>query len=271
MPLETATYISQLTSTNPAHSDGLNQADAHLRLIKSVLQAQFPNFTAAVLNSTQAQLDAAVAAVVTRPNATVPAGTIMDFAGTTAPAGWLACDGTSLLRSDFTDLFAAIGTTWGAVDGTHFSLPNFFSRYRRHRDNSTLSGAVGTMQSPCNLAHTHPVVGSTNGADRSLDHSHNFSGTTGNDSPDHAHSFSGAFSAFATAANGPGAASTGSGVGGTTAGASARHQHAFGGTTAGVNSSIDHNHSISFTSGGGSADGAENRPWSATVLTCIKF
>lgn len=61
MPLETATYVSQLASANPAHSDQLNQADAHLRLIKSVLLATFPNFTAAALNSTQAAIDAAAA------------------------------------------------------------------------------------------------------------------------------------------------------------------------------------------------------------------
>jgi membrane-bound inhibitor of C-type lysozyme len=62
MPLETATYIDQLVSSNPVHTDDPNQGDAHLRLIKSAIQATFPNFTAAALNSTQAQIDAAVAA-----------------------------------------------------------------------------------------------------------------------------------------------------------------------------------------------------------------
>lgn len=60
MPLETATYIDQLVQSNPAHSDGLNNADAHLRLIKGTIQATFPNFTAAALNSTQAQIDTTV-------------------------------------------------------------------------------------------------------------------------------------------------------------------------------------------------------------------
>lgn len=65
MPLETATYINQLVTSNPAHSDGLNNADAHMRMIKGVLQAQFPNFTAAALNSTNANIDTAVTAVLT--------------------------------------------------------------------------------------------------------------------------------------------------------------------------------------------------------------
>jgi microcystin-dependent protein len=65
VPLESATYINQLVATNPAHSDGLNQADSHMRLIKGVLQAQFPNFTAAALNSTTANIDTTVTTVLT--------------------------------------------------------------------------------------------------------------------------------------------------------------------------------------------------------------
>jgi len=41
MGLETATYISQLVATNPLATDPISQGDDHLRLIKSVLQAQF--------------------------------------------------------------------------------------------------------------------------------------------------------------------------------------------------------------------------------------
>lgn len=61
MPLETATYVPDLVITNPAHTDGLSQADSHIRLLKSTLKATFPNFTDVALASTQAQIDAAVA------------------------------------------------------------------------------------------------------------------------------------------------------------------------------------------------------------------
>lgn len=54
MGLESATYISELVATNPAGADDYATADDHLRLIKTVLQTQFPNFTA----------DAMVASVV---------------------------------------------------------------------------------------------------------------------------------------------------------------------------------------------------------------
>lgn len=56
-------------------------------------------------------------------------GEIVTFAGSGTPSpNWLECDGASLLRSDYPDLFTVIGTTYGAVDGTHFNLPNLISR-----------------------------------------------------------------------------------------------------------------------------------------------
>lgn len=77
MGLETATYISQLVDTNPVHTDGLNQTDAHLKLIKATLLDTFPNFTAAALNSTQAQIDSAVGLVTGSGGAAAfPAGTV---------------------------------------------------------------------------------------------------------------------------------------------------------------------------------------------------
>lgn len=48
MPLETATYIDGLISSNPAATDGIAQADDHMRLIKSTLLATFPSITGAV-------------------------------------------------------------------------------------------------------------------------------------------------------------------------------------------------------------------------------
>tara|TARA_B100000035_G_C20881519_1_gene500784 strand:- start:108 stop:656 length:549 start_codon:yes stop_codon:yes gene_type:complete len=51
MALESATYINQLVATNPTATDTVSQADDHLRLIKSSLQATFPNIDAAVTAS----------------------------------------------------------------------------------------------------------------------------------------------------------------------------------------------------------------------------
>ena len=52
------------------------------------------------------------------------AGMVMAFAGTSAPSGWLKCDGSAISRTTYAKLFAAIGTTYGTGDGsTTFNLP----------------------------------------------------------------------------------------------------------------------------------------------------
>jgi len=56
-------------------------------------------------------------------------GEIVTFAGSSNPsANFLPCDGASILRADYPDLFTVIGTTYGAVDGTHFNVPDLRGR-----------------------------------------------------------------------------------------------------------------------------------------------
>jgi hypothetical protein len=57
MAVETASYISQLVNTNPVVGDPVGEGDDHLRLIKAVLQLQFPNLTAGAVNTTQTELN----------------------------------------------------------------------------------------------------------------------------------------------------------------------------------------------------------------------
>jgi len=57
MGVETASYISQLVDTNPVVGDPVGEGDDHLRLIKTVLQTQFPNFTAAAVNTNVTELN----------------------------------------------------------------------------------------------------------------------------------------------------------------------------------------------------------------------
>jgi len=58
----------------------------------------------------------------------MPAGAVLPFAGSAAPTGFLMCDGSSKVRADYPDLFAAIGTAFGAADGSHFNLPDMRGR-----------------------------------------------------------------------------------------------------------------------------------------------
>jgi microcystin-dependent protein len=59
----------------------------------------------------------------------IPAGTIAYFGVSSAPTGWLLCDGSAVSRSTYADLFAEIGETFGAGDGaTTFNVPDLRGR-----------------------------------------------------------------------------------------------------------------------------------------------
>lgn len=64
----------------------------------------------------------------------VPPGTIVAYGGTALPSGWLHCDGASLSRSGHAQLFAAIGTAYGASSATTFNVPDFRGRFLRGVD-----------------------------------------------------------------------------------------------------------------------------------------
>lgn len=58
-------------------------------------------------------------------NENTPVGSILLYSGSTAPNGWLICDGSAVSRTTYADLFTIIGTTFGSGDGsTTFNLPN---------------------------------------------------------------------------------------------------------------------------------------------------
>lgn len=59
----------------------------------------------------------------------VPTGSIVPYAATSAPTGWLLADGSAVSRTTYADLYAIIGTTYGAGDSpTTFNLPDLRSR-----------------------------------------------------------------------------------------------------------------------------------------------
>jgi len=69
---------------------------------------------------------------------TIPAGTIVAYAGSSAPTGWSLCDGTTLSRTTEANLFAVIGTSHGTGDGsTTFHKPDMRGRVIRGRANTS--------------------------------------------------------------------------------------------------------------------------------------
>ena len=84
------------------------------------------------------------------PGTTIAAGTIHHFGGASLPTGYLWCDGTSYLRATYPDLFTAIGTSFGSVDGTHFSVPDLRDAYPKGKGGGDSLGTTGGA-----LTHTH--------------------------------------------------------------------------------------------------------------------
>lgn len=67
----------------------------------------------------------------------LPAGSIIQWSSNTAPANWLICDGAAVSRVTYSSLFAVIGTTYGAGNGsTTFNLPDLRGRVAVGRDGS---------------------------------------------------------------------------------------------------------------------------------------
>ena len=92
----------------------------------------------------------------------VPTGSVHMFATTTAPSGYLECDGSAVSRTTYADLFTVIGTTWGAGDGSStFNLPDLRGEFVRGWDNGRgvdSSRSFASSQSDQNKQHNHGVT-----------------------------------------------------------------------------------------------------------------
>ncbi|WP_428834875.1 phage tail protein [Pseudomonas fulva] len=86
----------------------------------------------------------------------------------TPPPGWLKRNGAAVSRTTYAALFAKIGTTWGAGDGsTTFNLPDGRGSFDRGWDdgrNLDKGRTFGSEQESANLSHYHPAAVSTDGA-----------------------------------------------------------------------------------------------------------
>jgi microcystin-dependent protein len=72
----------------------------------------------------------------------LPIGTVLDYAGTTAPDGALLCFGQAVSRTTYAALFAVISTTYGTGDGTTtFNLPDARGRVCAGKDDMGGSAA----------------------------------------------------------------------------------------------------------------------------------
>lgn len=127
--------------------------------------------------------------------ATFPVGSVIDFAGANAPLGWLVCGGQSVSRTDYAALFAAIGTTYGSVDGNSFSVPDLRGRVSAGRD-FNVNGAPANRLTSATMSPNGTTLGATGGAQTNVlteaqmpSHTHTLSGST-NTTGAHTHTVS---------------------------------------------------------------------------------
>ena len=73
----------------------------------------------------------------------MPTGMISMFGGTSAPSGYLLCNGASVSRSTYSALFAVIGTAYGSVSSTTFNIPDFDGNVARGAGSAGSLGATG--------------------------------------------------------------------------------------------------------------------------------
>ncbi|WP_291808238.1 phage tail protein [Limnobacter sp.] len=108
----------------------------------------------------------------------VPTGSVHLMATTTAPSGYLKCNGAAVSRTTEAALFAIIGTTWGAGDGsTTFNLPDLRGEFvRGWADNGSVDSgrSFGSSQSDANKQHNHTATSTSTISP--ADHNHVFPG-----------------------------------------------------------------------------------------------
>lgn len=112
--------------------------------------------------------------------AILPPGTVFTYAGSSAPTGYLSCDGSAVSRTTYAALFSSIGIAHGSGDGsTTFNLPDYRGRFLRgvtgasanDPDASTrtamntggnTANTVGSVQGHVFAAHTHRTTTNQN-------------------------------------------------------------------------------------------------------------
>ena len=189
--------------------------------------------------------NANVAATLSDTSVYVPSGAVVHFARNTAPTGWLKANGAAVSRTTYAALFSAIGTTYGAGDGsTTFNLPDLRGEFIRGWDDGRgvdVSRGFATIQTSANLSHTHTGSTTQNG-----NHTHSIAGNQG-----------GAVQILGSQSG------TVAGIG---AGTSGSYVTSYGGNNI-IAAVGDHAHT--FTT---NADGlSESRPRNIALLPCIKY
>jgi microcystin-dependent protein len=125
------------------------------------------------------------------PSMSSPVGMIQVYAGSSAPTGWQLCNGQAISRTVYAALYAVVGTTYGAGDGsTTFNVPDLRGRtvFGLDAGANRLTGAQTGGLNANALGASGGEQGHTSTSAETAVHAHSFSGTTGNENQNHNHS-----------------------------------------------------------------------------------
>lgn len=183
-----------------------------------------------------------------------PVGAVMDYAGSSAPSGWLLCYGQNISRTTYAALFTAIGVTYGVGDGsTTFTLPDLRGRVVAGKDDMGGSSANRLTDQTGGL--DGDTLGDTGGSETHTlttaqmpEHTH--TGTTSSD---------GAHTHTVTAVGSTSVAASSGGTTGAPAAASS------------LTTSSNGAHTHTFTTASAGSDGAHNNVQPTIILNKIIF
>jgi microcystin-dependent protein len=215
--------------------------------------------TAAVgTNTTQIATTAfVVSEIISRQTSSIPPGTVMPYAASTPPSGWLTCDGSNVSKTTYADLFAVIGTLYGPGDENNFTLPDLRGRMvvgkGTHLDVDTLGKTEGVAIGSRRPKHAATYSLSTDSAGG---HTHGTGSVSSAGS--HSHTYTGIGSSSTAGAGGVSAATSASGS------TDSQGSHSHG---ASIDSGGGHNHTVSGTVG---TAGTTDAPAYITLKYMIK-
>lgn len=139
-------------------ADTVPYANASKQLTSSAVTPTELGYVSGVTSAIQTQINAISAT-------TVPSGQISMYGGSSAPSGYLLCDGSAISRTTYAALFTAISTTFGVGDGsTTFNVPDIRGIFVRgagthgtltNANGTAFSGTLGTQQNDKMQGHAH--------------------------------------------------------------------------------------------------------------------
>lgn len=170
-------YANMLQGATTIFPTGTNSFGVTLQA-SGTISSNYAITFADTLPGSQSVVEISPAGVISyvAPTFFVPTGVVLEYGGNSAPAGYLLCDGTSYLQSAFPTLFAVIGNSFGAVDGTHFNVPDRRGNFGRGVTGSSPNDPdVSSRTVPTGSTNTPNAPGSTQ-TDAMTQHTHNRTG-----------------------------------------------------------------------------------------------